>query len=160
MSVEPQQPVKAAVVNAAFMSRLENTSTIGKLALNNEDSPSIADVQLELNGSRAFEYEEFILTAGATITLTNSISRHIVPLKSTSGEIGLSTTPFGTGPFLPGTRVTLVCTDGNNPVRIDNNDNANGTALNGSYSPGTGGMIELVWVNALSRFVEIGRNSL
>jgi hypothetical protein len=52
MSVSDGQPVDAAVVNAAFISRTQDTSTVGKLALQNpepESGPAISNPQRAIN---------------------------------------------------------------------------------------------------------------
>ena len=52
MSVQDGQPVNASVTNAAFLSRKQDSNTIGKISLDNVDSPSIADAQLQINENK------------------------------------------------------------------------------------------------------------
>ena len=49
MSVVNGQDVEASIVNAAFMSRISDTSTVGKVSLENANSTSIDDTQKFIN---------------------------------------------------------------------------------------------------------------
>lgn len=52
MSVQEGQPVNANVTNSAFLSRKQDSNTIGKISLDNVDSPAIADTQLQINTNK------------------------------------------------------------------------------------------------------------
>ena len=86
MSVSDGQKVNAAVTNAAFMSRTTDTSTTGKVDLNNADAASgtsISNAQREHNSSASFTGKAVNVAENATPTWTSdSIGTANQPIKN------------------------------------------------------------------------------
>lgn len=99
-----------------------------------------------------------VLSADGVITLASA--NNIISV-SGSGAVTLSATPFGTAaPTLDGTVVRLIGSSSDNTVTILHSDISKGAWLNGDITLGRGSMIELQWVGALDRWVEVSRNMI
>lgn len=97
------------------------------------------------------------IAAGGTIAI-GSNNLQILPVKGDSAAVTTSTTPFGTTPPSNGTRIILVGDDDTNTVTVPVTDVANGCLLNGSAALKKGFLLEVIWVGATARYVEIARN--
>lgn len=99
------------------------------------------------------------VTSGGTIALGAGFFQ-VIPVAGSGGAQTASTTPFGGTPPLNGTVIRLLGTDLTNVVTIPFNDASNGCLLAGDAALGRGSVLELQYISALSRYVEISRNQI
>lgn len=97
--------------------------------------------------------------AGGTVTLGAGFFQTI-PVAGNGAPRTASTTPFGATPPLNGTVIRLLGTDNTNTLTLTNNDASNGCLLAGDATLGRGSMLDLQYISALSRYVEVGRNAI
>lgn len=106
----------------------------------------------------------FVVYAEETVSTVVSSSidgeRQLRPVKGNAGPVSLNSAPFGSFSWTDGTEITLVGTDSTNTVTVIYADSAGGCLLNGNCVLSKGSTLELVFINALSRWIEKGRNSL
>ena len=107
--------------------------------------------------SHSTEKAQQDIAASGTISL-NSIDNQVIPVAGAAGAQTASNTPFGATPPRGGARVSLVGTHDTNTLTLTYNDVANGCLLNGSAVLKKGFFLDLIYVSALSRYIEVSRN--
>ena len=160
MSVSDGNIANQGTFNSSFLSREIDTDTIGKMGLLNVGSPTIADVQLELNKSIIVSSTVQTINAGGIITI-NSINKiQKVRVKSSGGTLILANAPFGgAGTWLDSTRIRIWGDDATNKCKILTQNIANGILFrDASVTLGLYDMVEVEWDNIALRFLEVGRN--
>ena len=158
--------VNAAVTNAKLMSRTADTSTVGKINLENSDSPIVIDVQRQVNLGRTVSFSTQTISSSTTVTSDNLAAKQVIPLVSDGGEVELSGAIFGGVPNMEQGRViTLVGTNNTNYVKLTQESNfasipLYGIMLNGSIELALGVVLTLLYIEIDGKlvFLEIGRN--
>lgn len=102
-------------------------------------------------------YPSETLVAGGTVSLSLTTGLQLRPV---SGAGALSATPFGVTAPQDGTIVRLIGMNSEAVVDVISSDIAYGAILNGDASLGKAAMLELQWVAALTRWVEVSRNMI
>jgi hypothetical protein len=105
------------------------------------------------------EVSTVTVSSGGTISL-GSGQLQVIPVAGNSAAVTASTTPFGSTPPLGGTVIRLVGTSNANNVTIPHNDASNGCLLSGDALLGRGATLDVQYVTALSRYVEVARNNI
>lgn len=158
MSVLSNSPVTSSNVNNAFMSRTVATSTVGVVSLENTGSTSVSDVQLLLNHLKWTVSTTQNITASGTITHSQTDLNQVLTLAGDGGAQDASNLPFGSSAPTDATTIRLIGTSDTNTVGLQYNDVDYGILLNGDVTLGRGDVLELMWNNELSRWIEISRN--
>ena len=159
MSISDGQRVEANTDNTAFMSRTVDTDTQGKVDLIEGSSASVFDLQKHINDLLAQTYAEASLAAAAEIASDNDQRHQIRRVKSTGGNISVSSTPFGSaGLWRDATVIELVGTSDVDYITLVHNDLPYGAILNGDIDLEKYRTLVLRWDAVLVRWIEIGRN--
>ena len=134
MSVGFKAALTSAVVNAAFMSRTVDTSTVGQVDLLKASGagPTISNLQLEVNNKTTKTYTAQSVTGSGTITLSGDYGMEYRRVIGNGGPVTTSNTPFSTTPSIDGALIEVVGTDDTNTVTVPHNDASGGCILNGS----------------------------
>jgi len=162
MSVSNGQDATAAIFNSAFISRTADSGTISKLDLNRTGSgPQITDTQQAINDGLWTTVVNESISAGGTIS--SSVTNRFQYRRIDADGVGvntLSTTPFGVaGGWVDGTVIRLICTSDTRKIRIDHNDIAKGSILNGDVILTKYSTIDLQYDSVLDRWIEVGRSA-
>jgi len=101
-----------------------------------------------------------LLANNAELVITNEDTqgRVTVPVAGDGSAVNASATPLGTFAGVNGTIYRIVGLSDTNTVAFSSNDAANGIVLNGLATLGRFDMLEIQWIAAESRFVELSRN--
>lgn len=164
MAVQDGQRANAQNFNNAFVSRTSNSAMSSQLSLSNTDAASgdsITNVQEEINQMTFKTYGSQSLSDGGTINFSSYKGMQYRRVEGASGNVTLSTTPFGTvdSATRDGTLVRVVLVNATYSVSFTHNDAANGCLLNGNTTlSAKGDCITFQWDSFMSRFVEVGRN--
>lgn len=141
MTVNNGQPVDQAVTNAAFMSRLSDTSAVGKVTLNNTtDATDLATAALKLLGGMIVEKK---LNVGGDFKTFAALFEAELTDSSTTGSLATLTT---TGSFVTLTNSSLVSLAGisgfapGRAVTILNLTGSSFTVLHNQGSPSATGI--------------------
>ena len=103
-------------------------------------------------------YSTQTLAAGASITLSSSTFIHYIPVIGT-GAMTMANQLFGTTAPSDGSTIRLIGQSDSNTVTVPHYDSALGAVLNGECILSKYSMIELVYIGALSRYIELSRNA-
>ncbi len=164
MAVQDGARANAQNFNNAFCSKTTDSTIVSKLTLSNTDSASgdsVTNVQEEINQMTFKTFGSQSLTDGGTINFSSSKGMQYRRVEGASGNVTLSTTPFGTvsSSTRDGTLVRVVLVNATHSVSFTHNDAANGCLLNGNVTlTEKGNCITFQWDSVLSRFIEVGRN--
>ena len=166
MSVAFGSEITSNNVNTAFMSRNSDTSTIGKVDLENADAisgPSIINLQAKVNGLTFINHSVESIANGAELSMTatqKTIGLQQRKVQSTSGLLSLSATPFGNvGGWIDGTTIKIMGVSDANAQTLIHNDNDYGCIVNGNFTLGRFSTIVLFWDESLLRWIAQCRNS-
>jgi len=148
MAIIDGQAVNAAVTNAAFMSKTNDSSTVGKVGLLNADvisGDNITNLQKELNEKTFTAYSVQAVAAAATIDVQDYKGLQARTVIGSPGAVTVSTTPFGNSFILPsGTIVAVSGADNTNTVKITHNDINYGCLLFGDADLEAGFIVSLI----------------
>lgn len=164
MAVQDGQRANAQTFNNAYASKTSDSSISAKLTLSNTDAASgdsVTNVQEEINQMTFKTYGSQSLNDGGTINFSSYKGMQYRRIEGASGNVTLSTTPFGTidSATRDGTIVRLVLVNATYSVSFAHNDAANGCLMNGGATLNTvGDCITFQWDSVLSRFIEVGRS--
>ncbi len=159
MSISDGVRVNAANSNAAWLSRKIDSDTIGKIDLLETGSASVIDLQQVINDLIVQTYSEVSLGGGATIASDDDQRHQVRRVKSSGGNLTVSSTPFGTsGTWRDGTIIELVGTSDVDFITLTHNDLPYGAILNGDIDLEKYRTLVLRWDSVLVRWIEIGRN--
>lgn len=95
--------------------------------------------------------------AGQTLTTTTFDGFQLI-VATANGSQTLSATPFGTTAPNDGTVIRIVQAGGAATLTVLNNDAAKGALLNGNAVMYVGDMLEVQYVLAFDRYIEVSRN--
>ena len=154
------QKVNAAVTNAAFLSRTSDSSSVGKIDLLNEDSPAIIDLQATLALASKKSYSLQVVSAGEEVDSETSIGSQFRVVKSASGEQLAASKLFGDKAFSDGIEISLLGTSSTDVLRIENQDEPKGVAINGAIFLRNGTLVIFKYSLELDRWLEVSRNGL
>lgn len=161
MTVSAGEAVAAAVVNAAFGSKVSDNTFVGVQTLNAPSSGAqINNVQLELNNARTVTYTVESVAASGTVTVSSSGGGlQYRRVQSTGGAVAANTVPFGSSHGLSdGQQIRLVGVSDTDTLEFVTNDAADGMLLNGDAILQKGYILTVQYDSVLDRFLEIGRN--
>jgi len=158
MSVQANSPVTSSNVNSAFVSRTDDTSTIGVLALENAGSSTVSDVQQLLNHLKWTVSTVQNVSASGTLTFSTTDLNQVLTVAGDSGAQDSSNTPFGSSAPSDATTIRIIGTSDTNTVGFQYNDSDYGILLNGDCTLARGDVLEIMWNTELVRYVEISRN--
>lgn len=159
MTVLNGQKANQTQFNSSFMSREEDTSTVGKVVLENSGSSTVSDAQLQINkNTRQSSSTESIAASGTVSTNTEKLDQ-VRPVQGDGAAVTTSGTPFGnSGGWPTGTIIRLVGKSDSNTVKIEHNDSDYGAMLNGDATLKKFFILELMWDNNALRWIERIRN--
>ena len=163
MAVSDGQLANAANFNSAYLSKTQDSNTVGKVGLLNTDAESgdtIANAQSAINKLTFKTYGEQSISASGTVTVSNYKGLQYRRVSGSGGAITLAAQPFGTTSSTPdGTIVRLMGMNDTNTVTIANSDTQYGAILNGGCTLKRYESIDLQWDSALERWIEIRRSN-
>ena len=165
MSISFGSAASSSNLNAAFISKTSDSTTVGVLDLDAAASgDQITNIQLEVNNKTFKNYTvESITAAGeVTISLTKGMQRRKV--QSAGGALTASVTPFGVaGGWADGMQIRLRGDSDTDTLELTGVATAStvdyGVILNGTIVLQKWTQITLEWDELELRWYEISRNS-
>jgi hypothetical protein len=139
-------------------SRWINTSSSPRRHFVLMDSTLGAAVWVPVTSKKAGN-SDLTLTASDTIALNNLYDDQDWLVQGNAGAITLSSTPFAAVVPLDGAVVTLIGNHDTNTVTVLHNDASKGCLLNGDCELARGNTLQLKYISALDRYVEISRSN-
>lgn len=159
MTVKNGQRANETNFNTSFMSREEDTSTIGKLGLEEANSSTISDAQLEINKNMRKGFSTESISASGTVQTNTENMDQVRRVQGDGAAVTLSSTPFGgAGGWPTGTIVRVIGQSDTNTVTIEHSDEDYGAMLNGNATLKQFFILELMWDNDALRWIERVRN--
>ena len=164
MSVTDGQRASAAIFNAAYVSKTAASTVVDVITLADttaSSGSSVTNVQKAINETTFSTVSTQSISAGGTINVTDYKGMQYRRVEGASGNVTLSTTPFGSiaTATRDGTLVRVVLVNSTHTISFTHNDAANGCLLNGNATLSEkGNCITFQWDSVLSRFIEVGRN--
>ena len=164
MAIQDGMRANAQNFNNSFASKSSDSTIVSKYTLSNTDAASgdsVTNVQEEINQMTFKTFGSQSLTDGGTINFSSSKGMQYRRVEGASGNVTLSTTPFGSiaTATRDGTLVRVVLVNSTHTISFTHNDAANGCLLNGNATLSEkGNCITFQWDSVLSRFIEVGRN--
>lgn len=163
MSVVDGQRASAAILNAAFVSKLDSSTMVDSLTLADtaaDSGPTVTNVQKSINEMTFKTTATQSITNGGTINVTDYIGMQYRRVVGSSAAVTCSTTPFGNvARDIPdGTLIRLVGQDNGDTVSLVHSDISYGCILNGDCTLGQYDVITLQWDSYSVRYIEVGRN--
>lgn len=164
MAVVDGQKVNAEVTNAAYLSRTDNSDTVGRIDLKDDASivsgPFITNIQRELNFARKVRTSPLIAADGQ-ITSQDFIGTQIFSIKSTGGAVNMSATvPIITTSPVIGQEIIIIGLSNTDTVRLTNVDAVDGVLLNGEITFKLGTLLRLIYEGNVQRWIEAGRTDI
>ncbi len=157
--IAANSPLSSDVANNTFMDRQVDTSTVGRIDLNNalpESGAPIVNVQATINGLSIIPVATVSVPNGSQIDLTTSKVQYI-RVVGDGAPVVVDPTPFSSPPA-DGTTIYLVGTDDTDTVTLQFNDTPFGAYINGDATLKRGYTLTLIYDGVLQRYVEISRN--
>lgn len=161
MTVASNSPASSANVNAAFLSKITDSSTVAVIDLNAINSgDQIANAQLEINQKTFTPYTVEQVTSGGEVTTSTLKGMQRRKVSSDGGAVVASTTPFGiTGGWADGTQIRLRGDSDANTLKIVFADIDYGIIMNGDIILEKWTQLTIEWDADELRWFEISRNS-
>jgi len=161
MSVASNSPATSANVNAAFISKTSDSTTVGIIGFNAATSgDAVTNIQLELNGKTFTPYVVEQVTSGGSLTTSTTKGMQRRKVTSDGGAVVASSTPFGTGGgWVDGTQVRLRGDSDTNTLKIIHADTNYGIIMNGDIILEKWTQLTVEWDEDELRWYEISRNS-
>jgi hypothetical protein len=149
--------LQSEVANLTWIDKTQDDATIGKIALNEPSSDSIADAQLQINKNKKVIFGESVKSNGDQLTPDVASMNQEFRMIGNAAPVTLNTLPFTAQP-LDGSVITLVGHSDTFTVEIPFNDAQYGFYGNGDAILKRGYILKLVYNDELERYLEIGRN--
>lgn len=160
MSIGFGTAASSANVNAAFLSKTTDSTTVGIVDLNAAASgDQITNIQLEVNNKtfKNFVVEAIAAAGEVTTSVIKGMQRRKV--QSSGGALTASSTPFGTGGgWVDGMQIRLRGDSDTNTIKFTHNDSDYGIILNGDAILLKFCQLTVEWDNSELRWYEISRN--
>jgi hypothetical protein len=135
MTVANGQLANAPTFNTSFLSREEDSNTVGKIDLDNTDpesGPAVENVQLQLNLALPTAPVIDAISPGGALTLDEFSMYERRRVRGAAGAITMADLAFGTGPFRDGKRIRLMGYHATQTVRLDDSSgDTDGIKING-----------------------------
>jgi len=161
MSVSDGQDATAVIFNAAYFSKITDSTGSAKYTLDRPASgDTVDDVQAAINNGLWQTIGEETIAAGGTVSsdLTSRFQYRRIKASAVATH-SLSATPFGTGgSWSDGIVIRLVCTSDSEIIRITHSDVANGMLVSGDVDMKKGSVLTFQWDAVLVRWIEVGRS--